>query len=683
MKYSIVIPTYNHCDDLLKPCIDSILKYSTLEDLEIIVSANGCTDNTFEYLGSLKEKFNYLGFNKNLKIVWNNEPLGYSRATNEGIKVATNDLIVLLNNDVLLLEQSKNIWLKMLEEQFTNDPMCGVSCVIKGPSEPAGRDFAVFFCVMIHRKVFNRIGLLNQEYGVGGGEDTEFCIEAENAGFKILEATPKSWSDNNMLYVGNFPIYHKGEGTMHDSTLVPNWNNIFLENSYRLAKKYNPKWYQWKISNNSERAVFFKGDVIFPREQRRYQFAANNLLGSNVLEIGCSSGYGVQFLPDNINYTGLDIDKEVISAAISQNWKPNLNFVAQDINEYLKSTPDLKLDTVIAFETIEHIPNGFEVLDRLKQISKRIILTVPYNENINQYSSHHRLHNLTIDKFKGFTEIGVIDLDGNILTSSNVNPLIEHSLLMVWDSTTEQIVPVEANFTEIDYKEKLKFLTNTHEEIYREVVQDNCYNANVEEIKDSIIVDIGANIGSYSLLTHLMKAKKILAVEPVKSTYEYLCKNIETLGATNIVPVKKIVTNQSGNFCKISLNENSGHNSMYNVTAEKDYELVETITLKDLFNEAEISNDQNIILKLDCEGAEYDILLSSSKELLSRVKKVILEIHMDLHPVYKGHEILDNKLTEFGFVQEDVKQIFSWFVDEKGNVFDMKPIPYRIEIWKR
>jgi len=53
MKYSIIIPTYNHCDDFLKPCIKSILKNTDLDLIQIIVSANGCTDNTREYLDEL------------------------------------------------------------------------------------------------------------------------------------------------------------------------------------------------------------------------------------------------------------------------------------------------------------------------------------------------------------------------------------------------------------------------------------------------------------------------------------------------------------------------------------------------------------------------------------------------------------------------------------------------------
>jgi len=55
MKYSIVIPTYNHCEDLLKPCLESIFKYTDMTDVELVISANGCKDGTSDYLKALKE----------------------------------------------------------------------------------------------------------------------------------------------------------------------------------------------------------------------------------------------------------------------------------------------------------------------------------------------------------------------------------------------------------------------------------------------------------------------------------------------------------------------------------------------------------------------------------------------------------------------------------------------------
>ena len=78
MKYSIVIPTYNNCEKYLKPCIDSIIKYTDMTDVELVVSANGCTDNTFEYLRYLKTAIPHL------VVAWDADPLGYSKATNIG-----------------------------------------------------------------------------------------------------------------------------------------------------------------------------------------------------------------------------------------------------------------------------------------------------------------------------------------------------------------------------------------------------------------------------------------------------------------------------------------------------------------------------------------------------------------------------------------------------------------------
>ena len=398
MKYTVIIPTYNHCNDLLAPCIDSIFKYSNVYDIELIISANGCKDNTMTYLESLRHKYKLLKLENNLKIVWHDEPLGYSKAVNVGIQQATTDLIVLLNNDTILLPQHKNTWLELLSNPFNINEKCGISCVIKGPSEPAGRDFAIFFCVMIHKKVFDKIGLLSLDYGVGGGEDTEFSIECENAGFDVVQCLDNYYSTNIGMFSGSFPIYHKGEGTLHDPNLVSNWNDIFLENSLTLAKKYNPRWYQWRLSNYWERAVFFKGDSVAPREITRYSWAAQNILGKKVFELGCSSGYGLQFLPDGIDYTGLDYDKRIVDVAKEQNWKPNAKFVHADINNY-----ELEMyDTIIAFEVIEHLDNGLEIVEKLKKHCKRLMITVPMLEAPGLWGPHHKIHNLDESFFPGF-----------------------------------------------------------------------------------------------------------------------------------------------------------------------------------------------------------------------------------------------------------------------------------------
>lgn len=249
MKYSVVIPTYNHCDDFLKPCVESILKYTDFADIEIIISANGCTDNTQEYVSSLVKKYP-----NNVKFFWSDSALGYPKATNEGIKLATCDKIVLLNNDCVLLEQNKNDWLNILQKPFLDFPKCGISCVVKDYSNVMSRDYAVFFCVMIDKKVFDLIGYLNEDYGIGSGEDMEFCVLAQDAGYEIHEVFEKSKLDKK-YFTGQFPIYHFGEGTVHDKTLVQKWSANFLTNKIKLAKRYNKEWKKMKIANEKKIAV--------------------------------------------------------------------------------------------------------------------------------------------------------------------------------------------------------------------------------------------------------------------------------------------------------------------------------------------------------------------------------------------------------------------------------------------
>lgn len=244
MKYSIVIPTYNNCDKFLKPCIEALLKYSILSEIEVVISANGCTDNTSEYLTELRNRFNSLGLEEHLKIVWNDNALGYAKATNVGILAATCDMLVMLNNDAILLPQRKSDWLNMLYSAFENNPKCGISCSLKKYSEIVNLYFGVFFCVMFPRKLINEIGLLDERYEKGGNEDIDFCTAAQILGYEIVQPIPLEWQPEIGTHVGIFPIWHKGEGTVHDPDLVSDWDITFRRNELKLAQKYNMSWYE-------------------------------------------------------------------------------------------------------------------------------------------------------------------------------------------------------------------------------------------------------------------------------------------------------------------------------------------------------------------------------------------------------------------------------------------------------
>ena len=163
-------------------------------------------------------------------------------------------------------------------------------------------------------------------------------------------------------------------------------------------KKHDPNHYRFLLTNNYERAVFLKGDPVYPREATRYLWANRNLLGKNILEIGCSTGYGSQFLPNDSNYIGLDYDPVIIEVAREQEWGLNTSFSLADINTY----PLAQYDTIIAFELIEHLDNGLEIAQMLKQHCKRLLLTTPHNEPVGFWGEHHKLHELNESHFPDF-----------------------------------------------------------------------------------------------------------------------------------------------------------------------------------------------------------------------------------------------------------------------------------------
>lgn len=660
MKYSIIIPTYNHCDDLLKPCLESIFAHTDMADVELIISANGCKDNTQSYLASLFARFQSIGFEKHLKVLWSNKPLGYSGANNLAIPHATADKIVLLNNDTVLLHQKKNQWLEMLHKPFESNPNCGISCVIKGPSEPAGHDFAIFFCVMIDRKVFDAIGLLNTEYGVGGGEDTEFCIEAERAGFEVCECSEKTWGGNQ--FVGAFPIYHKGEGTVHDPNLVKGWDDIFLRNSLKLAKKYNRDWYRWRLSNHAERGVFLKGDTVYPREVARYTWAAQHIKGKKVLEIGCSSGFGVQFLPASIDYVGIDYDPIIIEAAQEQGWGNHAKFVHADIHTFELG----QYDTIIAFEVIEHLDNGLQVLERLKKHCKTLLFTVPNNESPGPWSPHHKLHHLTEAHFPGFS-FSHLNEHGHItLTPAPIGANNRVNLLLGCWHSHETLAWI------CDLGQDAK-------ELFDEVIRDNIYQVSEDNLKGRAVIDIGANIGTFSMLAAKLGASKVVAVEPVTTTFDTLKHNIEKANAQSVVvPQKAVVLDEDNKSVQIGLNNNCGHNSLYQ--ASLGAETVSSVSLKSLLN---MVDGDDVFLKMDCEGAEYDILMHVSPQDMERVSTVAMEVHLDLHPKYQGLEVIEQKLQSFGMKLADRKQLGAWDFDGQGNMINYRPLPRTNEIWVR
>ena len=128
---------------------------------------------------------------------------------------------------------------------------------------------------------------------------------------------------------------------------------------------------------------------------------------------------------------GLDYDPIIVEVAQEQNWLPNAKFVNADINQYELD----QYDTIVAFEVIEHLDNGLEVVEKLKRHCKRLLITVPMNEPVGFWGHHHKIHGLNESHFPGF-KFNYINEFGEIKTQPD--PLNEHNHLNLmicrWDS---------------------------------------------------------------------------------------------------------------------------------------------------------------------------------------------------------------------------------------------------------
>ena len=156
-------------------------------------------------------------------------------------------------------------------------------------------------------------------------------------------------------------------------------------------------------------------------------------------------------------------------------------------------------------------------------------------------------------------------------------------------------------------------------------------------LKDKTIIDIGACTGDTSIYFALKGAKKIIAVEPFPNNFKILKKNItENKFDELIIPI----LGACGYLKKeISINPNL-HDGMRSILHEfSDGIKISTITLQDIIKDFDVSD---AILKLDCEGCEYETILNSSSEILQKFTDIQIEYH-------NGYQNLEKKLLSVGF----------------------------------
>lgn len=186
MKTSIIIPHWNTLN-YLKDCIESIVKNT--EDYEIIVVDNGSTEEGVkEFIEQFADKH-----------IFNEKNMGFSKANNQGAKIAEGEYLCFLNSDTIVGKD----WLVNLHKTL-NIKNCGASGPLGNPKSGCidGRTITysqyvgqynkdtmvgvlIGFCILMKNDLFNDIGCWDEDFLIGNFEDNYLCYRINQKGYDL------------------------------------------------------------------------------------------------------------------------------------------------------------------------------------------------------------------------------------------------------------------------------------------------------------------------------------------------------------------------------------------------------------------------------------------------------------------------------------------------------------------
>lgn len=206
------------------------------------------------------------------------------------------------------------------------------------------------------------------------------------------------------------------------------------------------------------------------------------------------------------------------------------------------------------------------------------------------------------------------------------------------------------------------------------IVMDDCYlkGFHLDKLvprRKMTICDIGANLGFCSLyLKSRFPNSVIYCFEPLDVNFQYLRTNLELNPDREIVPIHAGVASERGTITLYSGCDDDFPTDSSSIRANGAGTLftVDTVRLEDVIDEYRIAKID--LLKVDCEGAEYDIFYNSRQGVFDIVDNIVMDVHGGAGE-NENIEAICAHLQELGFfycVAED--SLFLWASKDKARL---------------
>ncbi|EPA05162.1 FkbM family methyltransferase [Candidatus Nitrosarchaeum limnium] len=193
-----------------------------------------------------------------------------------------------------------------------------------------------------------------------------------------------------------------------------------------------------------------------------------------------------------------------------------------------------------------------------------------------------------------------------------------------------------------------------------------------------IVVDLGANIGYYTLIAAKLVGDKgkVFAFEPEPKNFEILKKNVELNNYQNVILEQKAVSDVNEKI-NLYLSEGIGTHSIKLKQNIKQTIQVESIRLDDYFSNLNLTDKINFI-KIDVEGAEFralngmNMILKQSKHLkifTEFMKNFIVESGTEPKDML---ELLINNGFNISYVDDEKNRLVPIDIEHLLNADDSK-----------